>query len=154
MVIMVLPFGKHIGMSVERLVLTQPDYVVWMLGKEGATGALRQAQQEAGRLVRVFDRKPILEPCRAPGCGNVATRASVYRGSVWPAWWCDTCDPDQLGASPGKLDIIRTYLDAVTYVNVCCSGRRQALRVIIKELARAKGLPERVGETQAVTFFR
>jgi hypothetical protein len=151
---MVLHFGKHSGKLLEILVLKEPDYVAWMLGENGATGALRQAQQEAARLVRLLDQKPFIEPCRAPGCGNVATRGSVYRGGVWPAWWCDTCDPDQLGASPGKLDIIQTYGDALSYVNMCCGGRKQALRVLIKALAQAKGLPERVSETQAVAFFR
>jgi hypothetical protein len=154
MVIMVLQFGKHIGMSVERLVLTQPDYVAWMLGQEGATGQLSAARREAARLIRRFDQKPFIEPCRAPGCGNVATRGSVYVGSVRLVWWCESCAPDQLGASPSKLSIIRTYLDAVSYVNMCCGGNKQALKVLIKELDRAKGLPERVSEPQAVAFFR
>jgi hypothetical protein len=36
---------------------------------------------------------------------------------------------------------------------VVCGGRKQALRVLIRELARAKGLPDRVTEPDARYFF-
>jgi len=34
-----------------------------------------------------------------------------------------------------------------------CRGRKADLKRIIRALAEAKGLPERVGEAQAVAFF-
>jgi hypothetical protein len=148
-----ISFGKHYGKSAELVVLKEPDYVDWMLGLDGATGRLPETRREVRGLVNEFDRKPILWPCQAPGCGNRATRCSLYQGGLQPRWWCEHCDPYQLGASPGKLAIVKTYLNVVTYVSHYCRGRRVDLKVLIRVLAQAKGLPARVGEPEARNFF-
>jgi hypothetical protein len=150
---MLVTFGKHSGKSAEMLVLKHPDYAWWMLGVELPTAFLRQVQQELRRLIKVYNDKPIVVPCQAPDCGSTATRGSVSRGAVWPRFWCDECDPYQLGASSGKLQIVRSFEDAICYVNMFCEGRKDMMRILIKELARAKGLPTRVGEQQAEKFF-
>jgi hypothetical protein len=147
-------FGKHGGHSAAMVVLKDPRYAVWLLGQEGATRMFRETQQEVRQLIGRFDEKPIRTTCASPGCGQRATRASVYAGSVHLMWFCDACDPGQVGASPGKLEILRSYWDAVAYVGNWCNGRKTDLAVLIKEMAHARGLPERVGEHQAVAFFR
>src|SRR5262245_57514274 len=116
-----------------------------MMSVAGATGPLARAREEAARLVRLFDRKPIVEPCGARRCENVATRCSLYSGSVAPRWWCSECDPAQDCFSPGKLTLVRTYTEAANYVDLHCGGRKDALRSLVRELARAKGLPPRAG---------
>jgi hypothetical protein len=83
-----------------------------------------------------------------------ATRCSLSRGAVRPLLcWCDDCDPYELGASAGKLRIVTSYGDALQYVHTYCRGEKPALRTLIRQLAEAKGLPERVGEQQAQDFF-
>src|SRR5438552_2009354 len=121
---MFIQFGKHWGTSIELLLLKQPDYIRWMLSQQGTTRNFCEARQEACRLIRAFNEKPILKPCQNLECGNCATRATVYQGSVRPIWWCNHCDPYRLGASPGKLHIIQTYGDAGCYVGTFCSGRK------------------------------
>jgi hypothetical protein len=149
---MLLTFGKHHGMSVESLVLKEPDYAVWLLAQMGATTEIHTAKGEVGRLIQVYDEKPILESCR--GCRNRATRCSLYFKSVRPRWWCDECDPDDGCPSTGKLRIIRTYLEAIHYVESYCGARQNDMRSLIKALAQAKGLSERVGEVDASAFFQ
>jgi uncharacterized protein (DUF3820 family) len=150
---MYVTFGKHSGKSAEMLVLKHPDYVLWVLRVEFPTAHLLQVRQELMRLIKIFNLKPIVVPCRGEGCEETATRGSVCRGAVWPSFWCDGCDPYQLGASSGKLRIVRFFGDAIDHVNTCCGARKEALRILIKELARARGLPTRVGEQQAEQFF-
>jgi hypothetical protein len=149
---MFLRFGKHRGKSMESLALKEPDYCVWMLSEDQGSYMLGEARQELFRLIRRFDKKPILEPCE--GCGDTATRGTLYHGSAAPHWFCDDCNPYDLGASSGKLVIVSTFADAVAYVGSWCNGRRDALKALILALARAKGLPARVGESEAQAFFR
>jgi hypothetical protein len=135
---MVIWFGKHRGKSIEDLVVTEPDYALWVLAQEGAAGPLAEARREVSRVLRQFDESPILRPCKGPSCTRAATRCSLYHGSATPYWWCDSCDPAQECCSPGKLSIIRTYGDSVQYVSLYCGGRKGDLRVLIKQMARAK----------------
>jgi hypothetical protein len=150
---MMIAFGKHAGKSLEYLILRQPDYVMWMLDQKAATDWFADAKRELRTLIASFDQKPMVIECYAD-CGNCATRGSVGRGFTLPYWWCDACDPCQLGASPSSLVIIRTYLDVVGYVAMRCGGRRADLRKLIRELAHAKGLPTRAGRDDVVGFFR
>jgi hypothetical protein len=151
---MVMEFGMYAGKSAELLLIKDPNYALWVLGQEAATGKFREVQRELRRLIQAFDRKPILRTCANPGCGSPATRATVYRGGVQLRWWCDGCDPAQMCPSPGKLVLLRCFSDAVRYVGDWCNGREADLAVLIKEMAQARGLPKRAGETQAVAFFR
>jgi hypothetical protein len=154
---MVISFGKHRGKSPALLVLKDPSYVAWMLGQADAYGQMREAQREAARLVRRFDAKPIVEPCWGhptwgKRCSNLATRYSVYIGTLSLQWWCESCDEYQV-CPAGKLVVVRSYSDAVCYVGNCCGGQKGYLSRLIRDMARAKGLPERVGEAQARAFL-
>jgi hypothetical protein len=150
---MFISFGKHQRKSPQLLLLKYPDYALWMLREERATGNFANVQTELRRLIRLFDEIPIVVPCVGDDCENIATRGTVYRGAVFSRWWCDSCDAYSAGASTGKLYVVRSFGDAVGYVSMVCEARKQALRVLIKELAKAKGLPTRVGEQQAQDFF-
>lgn len=149
---MQISVGKHRGTPIEILVLKEPDYVTWMLNSVSASGGLMTARAEAARLVRFFDAKAFVEDCNVPDCTNLSTRLSAYRGSVQTVPWCESCNLYSLGASAGKLSVVRTYRDAVDHVMIS-SGRRADLQAVIKSLARAKGLPARVGHAQAEAFF-
>ena len=151
---MVISFGRHEGKPAEVLVLNHPDYVMWMLGEKDATGRLAQARPEVRRLVRRFDSKPILKKCQDPDCDRLATRCIVNRGSITPRWLCDVCDPSRECSSPDKLEIIRTYSDCVRYVYFFCLRNEQAMKALLKKLARAKGLPRHADRAEVMAFFR
>jgi hypothetical protein len=137
----------------EFLVLRHPDYVVWMLLLQGASSPMARAREEVRHLLDVFDQKPILEACCGEGCHNRATRCTVPRRGLSVFWWCHRCDEYALGASPGKLEVIRSYLQAISYVHAFCDGRKSALQCLIRALAEARGLPQRFGDKQAIAFF-
>lgn len=150
---MAISFGPERGKSVEITMLKRPDFISWTLGAE--SGPAAQLALTARSLMVKFDSKPILKSCDGRGCSSQATRCTVYQNNVFtPYWWCDSCDPYSNGALPGKLQVIRTYNDALKHVTQYCQGSRADCRQLIIELARAKGLPKRVGETQAQAFFQ
>jgi hypothetical protein len=153
---MVIKFGRHKGMSLEVLVLQHPDYAAWMLFKESANCMLAEARGEARRLIQIFDERPFVAGCQGqdPDCDRPATRGSVYKGTTGTFWWCDECDPYQMGASPRKLEIVRSYTDVIYFVEAFCDASKNALKALISEMAEAKGLPTRVDENQAAAFFR
>lgn len=104
-------------------------------------------------LVRKFDAKPFAKRCFNKACSKRATYATVYQDNVFsPCCWCETCDPSRSGASRGKLQAVSGYREALEHVDVY-GGRRDDYKQIILEIARAKGLPSRVGDTQAHEFF-
>jgi hypothetical protein len=150
---MFITFGKHQGKSPQLLLLKYPDYALWMLREERATGNFASVQTELRRLIRLFDDKPILVPCLGADCENIATRGTVYWGGAHFSWWCDDCDPCQLGASRGKLSIVQSFAHVIHHVGTNCKGEKPILRALIRRLAQAKGLAERVGEKQARDFF-
>jgi hypothetical protein len=125
--------GKHLEKSIELLVLTDPEYVVSLLRLDELGGSLSKARSELIRLICVFDGLPFKTRCQSPDCRRRATRFSAYQRTVRMVPICDTCDPYHMGASSGKLTVVETYQDAVNH--------------------EAKGLPERVGEARAISFF-
>jgi hypothetical protein len=149
-----ITFGKHAGKALELIILKEPDYLTWMLAQTGATGAMKQAQLEAERLISIFDKKPYIKACEGNSCGKPSTRCTVYMHNVLtPYWWCANCDPYQSGANSGKLYPISTYRQALQHVALHCGGKASDCKAIIKEMAIAKGLPSRVGKPQAQKFF-
>jgi hypothetical protein len=151
---MQITFGKHAGKSLELLLLKEPDYIAWMLAQQSVYGAVKRAQDEAKRLIARFDAKPLVKDCFGRSGAHKATRCTVYGNNVTaPYWWCSTCDPYLSGANPGKLQVVASYEDALAHVALWCSGRSSDYKSLIKDLARAKGLPTRVGEKQAAEFF-
>jgi len=144
-------FGKHRGKSLELLFLKEPGYVAWVCDQEKASAPLARLQDVACQLRRVFDRKPLLKPCLR--CGGQAVRFSYYLNGTGLMFWCDTCNPYSSGAAPGRLAIGQRYEELVDRVRAASTGPNTDLKSLVLELARAKGLPSRVGESQAAAFF-
>lgn len=147
------PLGKHKDKLMDLIVLKEPSYVSWLLDSH-ATGRLLAMKSEAKSLINKFDNKRYTNKCSGQGCMSSATRLSVYLDNVTPLWWCDICDPYEKGANPGKLQIFSTYSDGLLHVKNYCNGKSTHYKKIINEMAKAKGLPARVGDTQAEDFFR
>jgi len=150
---MLMQFGKHQGRSLELMVLTDPDYVRWILTQTADSRNFSYLQQDVRRLIDRFDAIPFRERCRGSDCGRPATRASVSRGNIGLVCWCDDCDPYQQGAGPGHLQIIARYFDALSHVDFYCNGRKDIRETLITKLARAKGAPTRITESGAEAFF-
>lgn len=152
---MIVTFGKHRGQSVGSLILKEPDYIVWLLSEKKLLGPALQAKNEAVRLIHLFDAKLFQKKCSGDRCTSLSTRCTVYQTSVSnPQWWCDSCDPYQMGADGGKLQLINTYCDAIGHVGMYCNGRKESYRLLLKALVKAKGLPDRLSETQVSDFFK
>ena len=143
--------GVHKGRSMEELVLKEPAYVHWLLG-QSPSGPLLAMKNEAKRLIVKFDAKPYVVKCFEP-CGNQVTRLSVYGDNIAPYWWCAGCDSYGQGANAGKLQIFSTYGSALKHVEYFCAGKTSDYRLLIKSMAKAKGIPARVGDAQLKAFF-
>jgi hypothetical protein len=100
----------------------------------------------------IFNQKPIINRCAGPDCNNNGTRASLYKDSVIPMWWCDNCDP-RLLVYQVRFKIIATYEEALTHIKAYCEGRKSDYNFLIRAFARAKGLPKTVGEKEIQAFF-
>ncbi|MDA3807055.1 MAG: hypothetical protein PF440_03995 [Thiomicrorhabdus sp.] len=146
--------SKHKEKSMELLMLKEPGYVKWILEQKKLYGSLEKAQPYLEGLIEVFDSKPFVgKKCTGKLCNLKATRFTVYGDNLKPYWWCDTCDPYQVGAIDRKLQSPSDYRSALRYVENHCKGRKSDLKDIIKMISQAKGLPKRVGDDQAHKFF-
>ena len=154
---MIITIGKHKGKSTDITFLKFPDYCVWALYQDNPSGGLIPVVRDVRRrLIPKFNAKPFHKTCRGDagkGCGKIATRAVVYQNNLDPTWWCDDCNEYSYGALPGKLQEIRTFKDIVNHVETYCGGKRGDYREFVLNIARAKGLPKRVGQAQAQAFF-
>jgi hypothetical protein len=150
---MEIGFGRHRGMPVERLVVTQADYVDWMLGVQDPSPSLKDARDEVIPLLRRFDRIPFQVQCEGCECTQAATRCAVYVGTASPSFWCGACNPYQQGASRGKLRIVRTYAEALVYVRCECGNKRQPKRDLVRALATGKGLGKPATAAVLSRFF-
>lgn len=149
---MKMQFGKYIDKPVELLVLKEPQYIHWLL-QQNASGSMLTAQNEAKRLIKIFDQKPFHADCYGNECSAKATCLSLYSTNISPFWWCANCDPYQAGAMDGKLNIFCTYTAALSYVEMYRRGLKADYKKLITAIAQAKGLPSRVGESQALAFL-
>jgi len=106
-------------------------------------------------LMPIFDAKPIIKkPCLGRNCEKKATRLSICRDNIdMVRWWCEDCDPCQLGADRDRIQILRTYMDVLMHIQQFCNRRRWACKELVGEIARAKGLPKSYNEARAAKFF-
>ncbi len=148
-----LTFGKYRGVALEHVLLTNPDYIDWMRSEDDPTPLLRAARTEARLLVRIFDRKPFVEKCHSTKCANTATRGTVHGANIQLVCWCAGCNPYQLGADDGRLQIVSRFDDVSGHVAFHCNGREQDYRRLVRNLAEAKGLMGRVTRESALEFF-
>lgn len=154
---MIMGFGIHSSKTVENVVLTHPDYVKWMLDNiEKASYQKRfvnGAKKQVNRLINIFDKKPTMCKCNTIGCNNTAENAIFFSSVVSNhKWLCNEC----LGgkhSTLGRYKIVRTYRNALSYVEKNCKNAGSNYELIIKYLAEAKGLPSRFTETDESSFF-
>jgi len=131
-------FGQHRFDTVAEVMLKNPSYIAWMFEQENPQGRLAEVIPEALRLIDKFDAMPFQTKCSQ--CQRPATRCSVYGSNLQPMFWCGECSPYSAGASPGKLQVIETYRDALLHARTYCSDRQPAMKRLVEHLARAKGL--------------
>ena len=142
--------GAHKDKTTQIVVLKEPSYVSRLLS-ESLTGPLLSVKNHVLQHIKVFDAKAYKTRCS--GCQAAATRFSVVHGLTTPYWWCDSCDPHGMGASEGKLYVLRTYQNALQYVQFACQGRTSDYRDLIRTMVAAKGAPARIGPAQAEAFL-
>lgn len=144
---MQITFGKNKGKDSRQILIRDPAYVSWCL-KEGGSGQLRALVHAFQEHIRVFDAKTLTKPCAGRTlnrkCRATATRATVYVGwasglGADPYWWCDTCDPHEMGALQGQLREVRAYRDALSIVESHGSLKADYAK-LIGRMAEAKGL--------------
>lgn len=146
-----IEFGMFKGEVLETVVLKESFYIEWFLQNIGDQKA--QLNAEILRLLRRFDQKELLETCMGRRCSELATHMTVYESNLSPHWWCDSCSAYQEGAVDGKLSYIRTYRDVLNHVRFYCDGNKKKVKKLVLDLARAKGLPDRVNDAAAIRFF-
>ena len=150
---MYFKFGKHSDKSVEMIILKDPAYIAWILTVRNPKGRIPMIRIEAQRLIRIFDAKPFLRNCQERECTKPATRLTVYTDNVYtPMWWCEDCDPYQMGARDGKLSLIKTYHDALLH-QFQFHTPKSFLKGLVRIIAVEKGLPKRVSVKEAEEFL-
>lgn len=144
-----MTFGKRKGMTIEELVLRDPNYIIWMLGLEDPQGEMPFVCEEVRKLIDIFDRKRFVNPCQGRDCPKPATRCTVSHHGLVPIVWCDTC------VRQGIFQIdyeVTDYLNAATILNKL-GGSPWDLPKLIQPIAQAKGLPANAAERDMHLFF-
>ena len=146
---MQVPCGKHENLTVELLLLRDPRYVLSII-RTVTAGPLSPIRAELKRLISVFNSKPLQVKCC--DCGAPATCYSVWQGGLDLEWRCGCYRPNNnvLGE---KILVLSYYLETVLYAKTYLSWRSDASK-LVRTVARAKGLPVRVGKKQAQAFFQ
>lgn len=140
--------GKHEGKRSEIVALNYPHYGQWYRGKYPQAKLSKTLQQHAAKM----DAKPFTVAC--DNCKiKAATRATAYQNNPDLYFWCADCDPYSLGASRGKLSVVNTCQQALDHIDLTAAGNVAWKKRILRTLAQAKGLPKRVGDAQAISFF-
>ena len=154
---MKMPIGPHKGDIIETVIIKYPDFIFWLAERDPDPKFqwLYDAIQER---VDIFDTKPFTNvQCagRIDGveCTSPVTRFSLYRGSSIPSFWCSECDPLQLGASEGKIEIHTTYYDALWCLDRADANREQKQN-LIRRLTEAKGVTGNLTEKKLVEFLQ
>ena len=108
-----IAFGKHRGALLEKILLTDPGYIEWMLNVQKRDRKFQELCQEACHLVHLFDRKPLQKECCNEGCGKQATRLSITDGGYELNYWCDECRPRSVKNYGEAVDVVHNYLSAL-----------------------------------------
>ena len=145
-----LPFGKfHRGKLIEMLIITEPVYIGWLLSV-GVFPRYRAAEKHIRWCIKRFDEKPFVVRCQTKGCKHVATRCTLYPNSPFPRYWCDSCTID---SDAPVLMVATTYHDVLHFLDVWCHNNRQLGRVLLRRLATAKGMPNKLTEKAVDDWF-
>lgn len=156
---MLVGFGKHAALDVRKLLIRDPSYVQWVLEQPQSTGRLAALAVKVRQCIDVFDAKPFVLGCmgteRGVRCARTVTRGTAYCSSAGfngnMHFWCDECDPCQLGAAASLLDV-RSYTDAIAVASRY-GGTKSDSASVVKSLARSKGMSKRITADALSSFF-
>ena len=148
-----LPFGKHEGKLIERVLVSHPDYIAWLDRQTWFARKYPRISEHVEWCIDVFDAKQFKEKlCWSRSCGKPATRFSLARGSPAPYFWCEQCDPRSSGVA-GSLVIGRRYREALAFIEHRCDGPRGFFKIVVDSLAEAKGLSGKRTEKKLLALF-
>jgi uncharacterized protein (DUF3820 family) len=137
-------FGKYKGKAVAWILLSKPDYFLWMKSK----GMNNKAEYKFMlKLLETLNSKSFNGVKCIGRCNgsNPVTRLSLYNGQYnGEYWFCDKCDPYSSGALPGKLTTIRKYSEII--------GSRYS-ELLIKSYCIAKSVPKRKTKAALKSYF-
>lgn len=148
--------GRYKGRLVLEVLLKHPGYIEWYL-KEPITTHNEARKNYIGHYITTFDELPFTGvQCAGRRadvrCEREVVNFSLYQGKGPPAFWCDQCEPHQLGARDGTLNICERYVEAIHIMSLF-RGRANAKRMLIRRLAIAKGLNGRFTTKRILRFF-
>jgi hypothetical protein len=143
--------GSGLGATTAEIAfLLRPDYAETILAERADS----DLKQEFERIRQNFDAKPLSARCSRQHCGKSAFKVTARTGSPELIFWCRECYPGlRRGTASGGLTTIETFSDAMKHVDRTASGRQQAKRSIIRDLAKAKGFTGAIRQRSARTFF-
>lgn len=151
-----MPIGRHKGELIESVIIKHPDFIFW-LSEQDSTPGFQWLYDYIQQRIDTFDAKPFVNAkcagkTEGQPCLQQVSRFALYRKSGIPTFWCDECDPLQLGANESKLAIRTDYYPALFFLD-CYACTREQKRTLIRRLADAKGLTGNVTDQKALDFF-
>jgi hypothetical protein len=142
---------RHRGEPADLVVLSDPFYVKRTLDFRNPEGDMPEVRQDFLRLIALFDQKSLLPMCR--NCNEPAKLLAFYKGTLFFEPWCGTCIPHWMISQECRFDTFCDYMSALEYVDDFCHGEKFFYRMVIRNIAKAKGLPDKIGPREAVDFF-
>ena len=140
-----MTFGKYKDKPVAWVLINDPSYFSWMRSKGMDNW---REYIFALDLVRRLDELPFVNTrCHgSKGCSNEVSRLTLYKGQFNGAYWfCEECDPYNMGAVSGALSSVRTAASILQHSQASD---------ILKAMFKAKGGPERKTEAALKKFFK
>ncbi len=148
------PFGQYKGELIEKVLLTDPGYIDWLLS-QSPLPQFSFVYDHINLCIRAFDFKPFIDKkCSNHNhCSNPVTRISLYKHNPSPYYWCDDCDPYSNGAMEGVLTLVQTYKEALAYVAFRCGGSKGTYKTLIQVMQEVKGFGGRRTTERILGFF-
>lgn len=136
----------------ELIVLTDPYFVKCLLDKRSPNFEELELKKKLKLLMARFDEIKFTDSCHR--CIKPAKYVAFFNGTFFSELWCGDCSPFWLENFAGSMDIFSTYRCALDYAAKYCRDDRMLFRALILQIARLKGLPEKLDAKEAIAFFR
>lgn len=146
-------FGKHENKSVIEVMIKDPSYIVWIMNQSNKSNFHEKVTLFAAHRIEVFNKIPFQKKCNFGGCENTIDCCVLLKAESH--WLCDTC-LQSMRDEFGRYSAVNTYLGAVNYVTCLFDSpkaRGENSMLLVRELARAKGLPKRATLFDISNFF-
>jgi len=145
-----VPFGKHEGELIPRLILTHPHYIHWCI-QEMTSGLGLELVKSMKHFMGVFDKIPFRYHCdNRLGCGGMAEYVAVKKQKELskPIYLCERCK-----SIATDHVLIATYQQALDYVYETYGDNIVEFSRAITYLCRGKGLHGKRTDEQIMRFF-